>query len=262
MLRIGGTASPGHITVFRGLKTHFQQQGIALDWVLYADYDALVEAFATREIDLAWNGPISYVHIKQRLHDPCRVVAMRDVDVNFRTQLFTRRDSSITTLADLKGKRVALGSRGSAQAGLLPYYFLKQHGFDPQRDLAACTFAEEREPSPLSDERAVVALVRTGAYDAGAVSQRTLEGLTEPGQPLQDTLRVFWSSPGYSHCCFTAHRELEAGMAEKITAAFLSLQYTDRLGKEVLDAEGCQAFVPGITTGWEALESALSEPIR
>ena len=57
MLRIGGTASPGHITVFRDLKTHFQQQGIALDWVLYADYNALVEAFATREIDLAWNGP-------------------------------------------------------------------------------------------------------------------------------------------------------------------------------------------------------------
>jgi phosphonate transport system substrate-binding protein len=262
MLRIGGTASPGHITVFRGLKTHFQQQGIALDWVLYADYDALVNAFATREIDLAWNGPISYVHIKQRLHDPCRVVAMRDVDVNFRTQLFTRRDSSITTLEDLKGKRVALGSRGSAQAGLLPYYFLKQHGLDPQRDLAACTFAEDREPSPLSDERAVVELVLTGAYDAGAVSRRTLEGRTEHGQPMQDTLRVFWSSPGYSHCCFTAHRELDAGVAQKITDAFISMQYTDPLGKEVLDAEGCQAFVPGITTGWEALESALSEPIR
>ena len=250
----GGTASPGHITVFRGLKTHFQQQGIALDWVLYADYDALVEAFATREIDLAWNGPISYVHIKQRLHDPCRVVAMRDVDVNFRTQLFTRRDSSITTLEDLKGKRVALGSRGSAQAGLLPYYFLKQHGLDPQRDLAAYTFAEDREPSPLSDERAVVELVLKGAYDAGAVGQRTLEGLTEHGQLMPDTLRVFWSSPGYSHCCFTAHRDLDAGVAQQITDAFLSMHYTDRLGKEVLDAEGCQAFVPGITTGWEALE--------
>ena len=59
MLRIGGTASPGHITVFRGLKTHFQQQGIALDWVLYSDYDALVEAFATREIDLAWTNTSS-----------------------------------------------------------------------------------------------------------------------------------------------------------------------------------------------------------
>jgi len=128
--------------------------------------------------------------------------------------------------------------------------------------LAACTFAEEREPNPLSDERAVVELVLTGAYDAGAVSRRTLEGRTAQGQPLQDTLRVFWSSPGYSHCCFTAHRDLEAGLAQKITAAFISLQYTDPLGKEVLDAEGCQAFVPGITTGWEALERALSEPIR
>jgi ABC-type phosphate/phosphonate transport system substrate-binding protein len=187
---------------------------------------------------------------------------MRDVDVNCSTQLFTRRDSSITTLADLKGKRVALGSRGSAQAGLLPSYFLKQHGLDPQRDVAACPFSEDREPSPLSDERAVVELVLTGAYDAGAVSRRTLEGLTEQGQPSQDTIRVFWSSPGYSHCCFTAHRELDAGIAQKITEAFISMQYKDRLGKEVLDAEGCQAFVPGSTTGWEALESALSEPIR
>jgi len=262
MLRIGGTASAGHITLFKGLKTHFQQQGIALDWVLYSNYDALVDAFATREIDLAWNGPISYVQIKQRLNDPCRVVAMRDVDINFSTQFFTRRDSSITTLEDLKGKRVALGSRDSAQAGLLPYYFLKQHGLDPQRDLAACTFTEDREPSALSDERAVIDLVLKGEYDAGAVSYRTLEVLAEHGQPIQETIHAFWSSPGYSHCCFTAHRELDAEVAQQITAAFSSMQYKDPLGKEVMDAEGCKAFVPGVTTGWEALESALSEPIR
>src|SRR5262245_42693511 len=152
MLRIGGVASPGHITVFKGLKTHFQQQGIDLDWVLYSNYDALVDAFATREVDLAWNSPISYVKIKQRLADPCQVVAMRDVDVNFSSQFFARRDSNLATLSDLKGKRLALGSRGSAQAGLLPYYFLKQQGLDPQRDLVTCSFSEDREPQALSDE--------------------------------------------------------------------------------------------------------------
>jgi phosphate/phosphite/phosphonate ABC transporter binding protein len=262
MLRIGGVASPAHITVFKGLKTHFQRQGVELDWVLYSSYDALVEAFASREIDLAWNGPISYVKIKQRLNDPCRVVAMRDVDVNFATQFITQRDSPITTLADLKGKRLALGSRDSAQAGLLPYYFLKQHGLDPQRDLAACSFAEDRQPSSLPDERAVVELVRNRDYDAGAVSRRTLEVMAEHGEPLQDTIRVFWSSPGYSHCCFTAQRDLDAALAQKITDAFTSMHYHDPLGKEVLDAEGCKAFVPGITTGWEALESALREPVR
>jgi phosphonate transport system substrate-binding protein len=221
-----------------------------------------VEAFVTREIDLAWNGPISYVQIKQRLHDPCRVVAMRDVDVNFTTQFFTRRDLSLTALDDLKGKCLALGSRGSAQAGLLPYHFLKQQGLDPQRDLAACTFAEDRQPSGPSDERAVVELVLKGEYDAGAVSRRTLEMMAEPGQPMPDTIRVLWSSPGYSHCCFTAHRELDTGLAQKITEAFISMHYQDPLGKEVLDAEHCQAFVSGITTGWEALERALNESSR
>src|SRR5216683_7540245 len=79
MVRLGGAASPTYISVFRGLQAHFLRHGIELDWVLYSDYDALVEAFVRREIDLAWNAPLAYVKIKRRLQDPCRVVAMRDV---------------------------------------------------------------------------------------------------------------------------------------------------------------------------------------
>jgi len=104
MVRLGGTASPAYISVFRGLHTHFQRHGIALDWVLYADYDALVQAFVTREIDLAWNGPLAYIKIKRRLQEPCQVVAMRDVDVNLRTQFITHPASPITTVQDLQGK--------------------------------------------------------------------------------------------------------------------------------------------------------------
>src|SRR6516164_9386874 len=80
MVRLGGAASPTYISVFRGLKAHFLRHGIEIDWVLYSDYDALVEAFVRREIDLAWNAPLAYVKIKRRLQDPCQVVAMRGVD--------------------------------------------------------------------------------------------------------------------------------------------------------------------------------------
>jgi len=168
---------------------------------------------------------------------------MRDVDVNFRTQLFTRRDSSIATLADLKGKRVALGSRGSAQAGLLPYYFLKQHGLDPQRDLAACTFAEEREPSPLSEERAVVELVLTGAYDAGcrestdprrADRARPADAGHPPRLLVEPRVQPLFALP--------AHRELDAGIAQKITDAFLSLHYTEPAGQRGAGRRG----LPGV----------------
>ena len=71
MVRLGGAASPTYISVFRGLKAHFRRCSIELDWVFYADYDALVEAFVKREIDLAWNAPLAYVKIKRRLQNPC-----------------------------------------------------------------------------------------------------------------------------------------------------------------------------------------------
>jgi ABC-type phosphate/phosphonate transport system substrate-binding protein len=85
--------------------------------VIYSNYDALVEAFVRREIDLAWNTPLAYVKTKRRLQGVCQVVAMRDVDVNFTTHFITQSNSAIATVQDLKGKRVDLGSRRSMQGG-------------------------------------------------------------------------------------------------------------------------------------------------
>ena len=259
MVRLGGAASPTYIGVFRGLRAHFRRHGIELEWVLYADYDALVEAFVKREIDLAWNAPLAYVKIKRRLQDPCQVVAMRDVDVNFTTHFITHASSGITTVQDLKGKRLALGSRGSVQAGLLPYYFLQQLGLSPAHDLAFCSFYDEREASADWDERDVVERVGRQEYDAGAVSQRTMEVLQAEGTAAPDGLRIIWSSPGYSHCCFTAHSDMDPVLAQKITQTFVAIDARDPAGKAVLEGEACKAFVPGITTGWETLEIAAEQ---
>ena len=227
--------------------------------MLYADYDALVEAFVKREIDLAWNAPLAYVKIKRRLQDPCQVVAMRDVDVNFTTHFITHASSGITTVQDLKGKRLALGSRGSVQAGLLPYYFLQQLGLSPAHDLAFCSFYDEREASADWDERDVVERVGRQEYDAGAVCQRTMEVLQAEGTAAPDGLRIIWSSPGYSHCCFTAHSDMDPVLAHKITQTFVAIDARDPAGKAVLEGEACKAFVPGITTGWETLEIAAEQ---
>jgi phosphonate transport system substrate-binding protein len=260
MVRLGGAASPTYISVFRGLRAHFLRHAIELDWVLYSDYDALVEAFVKREIDLAWNAPLAYVKIKRRLQDPCRVVAMRDVDINFMTHFITHASSGITAVEDLKGKRIALGSRGSMQAGFLPYYFLQQLGLDPAYDLAACSFYDERQGGSHSDERDVVERVARREYDAGAVSRRTIETLVEgEGTPAPGNFRIIWSSPGYSHCCFTAHRDMDRALVDKITQAFVAIDAQDAAGKAVLEGEACKAFVPGITTGWETLEKAAEQ---
>ena len=256
MVRLGGSATQAHFDVFQGLETIFRKRGIDLDWVLYSDYDAMVEAFVAGDIDLAWNGPLGYVKIKRLLDRPCQVIAMRDVDIDFVTDFIARTDSGILTVEDLVGRRVALGRRGSEQAGLVPYYMLRQSGLDLKSDLTAISFYDDRNSPITSDERDVVERVNSGEFDAGAVSRKTLESMAEDGSLAQVSIAAFWSSAPYSHCCFTAQRNLDPQLAGQIESAFLSITGSDETEQAVLRGEACDSFVPGMDHGWELVEAA------
>ena len=256
MVRLGGTATIAHLEVFQGLETLFRRRGIEMDWVLYSDYDAMAEAFVSGYIDLAWNGPLGYVKIRRLLDEPCQVIAMRDVDIGFTTHFIARAGSGIETVEDLKGRRFAFGRRGSEQAGLVPHYLLKQAGINPGKDLAAASFYEQRQSATRSDERDVVERVVSGEFDAGSVSQRTMETMAEDGSLPREQVRIFYSSPGYSHCCFTARTGLEPSLAQEIEAAFLSVTGEDEVERAVLKGEACNSFVPGIQDGWDLIEAA------
>ena len=248
-----------HGALLTDLEAHFKRLGIDMDWVLYSDDNAVVDAFVAGEIDLAWNGPLNYVKIQSQLADPCNVIAMRDVDFDFVTQFITRPDSDIVTIEDLLGKRFAFGSRGSVETGLLAHYFLKQSGINPRRDLGDCTFYEERQSASTFDQKDVIDQVLSGEYDAGAVSGRTLKTLAERGTVPADSVRVFWSSPGYSHCCFTAQRNMEPTLYRQLEDAFVSVDGADPAGKKILEAEACNSLHRGITEGWDMLAKAAQE---
>ena len=256
MVTLGGSATQAHFDVFQGLEELFRRREIDLDWVLYSDYDAMVEAFVKGDIDLAWNGPLGYVKIKRLLEQPCLVIAMRDVDIDFITQFITHSESDILTVEDLPGTRFAFGRRSSEQAGLVPYYVLKQAGLNPDNDLATVSFYEERQSPASSDERDVVERVGSGEFDAGAVSKRTLDLMAEDGSLSSHPVRVFWSSPAYSHCCFTAQGNMEPQLVDQIEAAFLAITGSDDVERIVLEGEGCDGFVPGVQEGWEIIEEA------
>ena len=125
--------------------------------------------------------------------------------------------------------------------------------------MALFTFSEDRQASGLIGEKGVIDCVLKGDYDAGSVAQRTLRAMSEDGSLPQDALRTFWTSPGYSHCCFTAQGDMNPDEYRVVEQAFLSVNYGDPLGKSILDGEACKAFVPGINTGWEELEKAAVE---
>ena len=104
-----------------------------------------------------------------------------------------------------------------------------------------------------------MALVRSREYDAGAVSGYTLEVMRKKGRLREGDLRILWSSPGYSHCCFTAHGELQDRIAQQITEAFTAMRTDNPEHREVLDLEGCKGFIPGTADGYDILEAAAAE---
>ena len=81
-----------------------------------------------------------------------------------------------------------------------------------------------------------------------------MESMAEDGTLPRDDIRIFWSSPGYNHCCFTSQRDLDPALAAEIESAFLSVASDDPVGKAVLDGEACDHFVPGMESGWELIE--------
>ncbi len=256
MIRLGATGSIPHLDLCRGLEAIFRRRGIDFDWLLYAGYDQMVAGFASGEINVAWNGPLSHVKMRRAFGDGAPVIAMRDVDIDFTTNFIVRADSPLRTVEDLPGARFAFGARNSVQAGLLPVHFLKELGINPGRDLASADFYDQRAPVKPSDELDVIARVLNREYDIGAVSGRVLDTL-EPDDGVDiAALRVMWTSPGYSHCCFTARPDLPAAEAADFTATLAAVDDGDEAGRAVLKAEACRRLVPGIDDGWDVIEAA------
>src|SRR5580692_10340930 len=122
-LVIGAVAyDPRVVPIWEGMRDYFREAGPAIDYVLFSNYDRQVEALLARQIDIAWNTNLAWVKVSRRTNGTCRALAMRDVDAKFTTVFVARKDSQVTSLADLRGKRLALGSADSAQAAILPVH--------------------------------------------------------------------------------------------------------------------------------------------
>src|SRR4051812_40295638 len=70
----------------------------------------------------------------------CRPVAMRDTDLGWMTMIVAASGGPISTVPELKNRTLALGSRDSGHAAILPVHFLEQQGMREGRDYRTLRF--------------------------------------------------------------------------------------------------------------------------
>jgi len=130
-LRIGAVAyAPSAVTIFEDIRRYCDKNGLAVDYVLYSNYDALVEALHEGRVDVAWNTPLAHARYHRLAGNASKTLVMRDVDCGFRSKLIARADAGITSPSGLAGRTLVLGSRDAAEATVLPLYYLKGEGLD------------------------------------------------------------------------------------------------------------------------------------
>jgi phosphonate transport system substrate-binding protein len=237
-LKIGAVAyAPKVVTIWEGIREYLRDRGLRSEYALYSSYPALVDALVSGHIDIAWNTPLAYLQAKERLGGQCLVLGMRDSDINFTTVFVTRTDSPIHSLIDLKGKRFALASRDSSHAAILPIHFLRGGGLDPENDLKFVRFDTDigKHGDTGTSEQDVIRAVTEGSADAGAIGKATWDAAVAGGSLHEHRLRIFWTSPGYSHCNFTARAGLSPSLAERFTKAIQAMDYNDPRWKQIIE---------------------------
>lgn len=258
---IGAVAyDPKVSTIWEGIRDYFQKAGVPFDFCLFSNYERQVESLLRGHIDIAWNTPLAHVRVQKRTGGESLSLGMRDSDRDFKAKIVVRKDSGIRSLADLAGKRVAVGSRDSTQARILPLHFLRQEGVDPD-SLRIIAFDSDvgKHGDTGKSELEVLDALRDGRADAGTVGDLIWVLEQAAGRIDPNRLEVLWTTPGFDHCMFDALPTLDRERAEAFQKTLFAMSWDDPEHRRLLELEGLKQWMPPRETGYESLRRALDE---
>lgn len=259
-LRIGAVAyDPKVVTIWEGFKEYFAKHQVEIDYVLYSTYDAQVDANLSGAVDVAWNSPLAWVKSQIVSRGACRAIAMRDSDRDLTTKIITSSNSTLSTLADLKGKTVAVGASDSPQATLIPLGMVAESGVDPRHDCRVIyhNVMVGKHGDHVGGERDAAKALASGAADAACVLDANYsvfinEGTLDPG-----TTRVLATTPPFDHCNFTTRADLPEHRVKPFLDALVGMSFQDPEVRVLMEMEGLKKWLPARTSGYAQLERAV-----
>jgi ABC-type phosphate/phosphonate transport system substrate-binding protein len=251
---------PKVVTIWEGIREHFQEQGVALDFALFSNYERQVEELLKGHIDIAWNTPLAHVRVRQRTDNRSLSLGMRDSDRDFHAKLIVRRESGIKSLKDLNGKTLAVGTSDSTQARILPLYFLRLEGVDLSR-VKLLPFDAElgKHGDTGSSELDVLRALHDGRADAGTVGDLIWVNEQAAGHIDANKIEVLWTTPGFDHCMFDAHPSLAREKVESFSRTLFAMRWEDPRHRRLLELEGLREWLPPREEGYLSLQEALKQ---
>ena len=256
---------PKVVPIWEGMRRYFQEEAMLdVEVLLFQSYEAQVRALLLADgdpgprIDIAWNTNLAFLQAREWSAQACRPLAMRDTDLGWTTVIVAPSGGAVSSIADLRGRTIALGSRDSGHAAILPVHFLAEQDLVEGRDYRSLRINTDvgKHGDTGTSEVEVLRAVLDGRADAGAVGSPFWAGVQSQRLVPAGALSVVWSSPAYSHCMFTARAGLEADLERRFTEALLRMSFDNPVHKPILEAEGLQQWIAADLSGYGSLDAA------
>jgi phosphonate transport system substrate-binding protein len=164
---------------------------------------------------------------------PFALMGSDDGRFGYKLQVYTRKDSGIDEMADLKGKRVAHTAPTSNSGNLAPRALFPGLGVVPEKDYEV-VYSGSHDQSMLG--------VVAGDYDAAPVASEVVDRMAERDLYDPEDVKIVWESEPFPTTSYTYAHNLDPALVEKIKEAFFSFDFTGTaLGEEF---KGVSKFIP------------------
>ncbi len=222
------------------------QTGKTVEVRIGSSYAEHIQYIGQNKVDIAYMGPASYVKMLSQ-YGSKPVLARLEIKGKpwFQGNIITRKDSGITSLDDLKGKRIAFGDPASTMSYIVPHYMMYQAG----------VFSDPASKHQFLYSHNNVALgVLSGDFDAGAVKPAVFAKFEAKG------LRIIAKTPRISEHLFVTRSNLPAAQVDKLRHIMLNMS-TSAAGLAALHAikKSVTGLVKADATDYDNLRKIILE---
>jgi phosphonate transport system substrate-binding protein len=266
---VGAVAyDPKVVGIWEGMRRYFHEEAhLPVEVVLFQSYEAQVAALLALpgdplpRIDIGWNTNLAYIQADAWSDKRCRPVAMRDSDVGWMTKIVAVTGGPVARLADLRNRTLALGSRDSGHAAILPVYFLEREGLVEGKDYRTLRFNSDlgKHGDTGTSESDVVRAILDGRADAGAIGSPFWNALRSERLVPEGALTEIWTSQPYNHCMFTARSDLDPALEQQFAKALFAMSFDNPAHRPVLEAEGLRQWIAPQLEAYAELRRASAQ---
>ena len=265
-LMLGAVAyAPKVVTIWEGFKSWFAEQGLAIDYLLYSNYETQVEAQFAGDIAFAWNSPLAWIRARRMAEargESVQSLVMRDTDIDMHSVLIVRSESHVKTLADLRDTAIGFGAIDSPQATLIPLDHLRHEGgLVADRDYRARRFdvLGGKHGDHIGGERDAARALVNGEIDAAWMIAGNYKAFADEGTLPAGGTRIVATTGAFDHCNMTVSPGVAEDDARRFGELLMAMDWNDASVRPLLELEGLRRWLPGRASGYALLDRAVTE---